>query len=53
MSFIFSFGRFARPRFQVGKDFVRVVFGPVGLIIMGMDIDDFLGKLNYWKDTVK
>ncbi len=53
MSFVFSFGRFGGFKFQIKKDFVRIVFGFVGLIIMNMDIDDFLGKIEKWKEKIK
>lgn len=53
MSFLFSFGKPAWPKFEnIGIGF-RIVFGPIGIMVFWMDVDNFLGQVVTWKKKME
>lgn len=45
MSFVLSFGRFARPRIElIDTKIFRVVLGPVSLLMLRSDADYYFGQ---------
>jgi hypothetical protein len=46
ISIVASIGRPVWPKVQIGSCFLRVVFGPFGLLIVLRDMDLWLGNLS-------